>query len=296
MAAMARGIAEFTMGRWATAVPQLDEADKLLRERCTGVAWELDTAHAFALWALCYEGDFTELGRRTAVLLKEAEERGDLYAYATFGTFHHPHAILAANDDPVAARKFLDESRAAWVTNGFYLQDLCALMTDALIDTYEDRGEIGYQRYADNWKKIKASQLLRSQCIASLTYHFRARAALNGAMKGNRPDLIRAAEKDAKRILRENVAWTQPYGRLLEAGIAIVKKNDERAVALLRDAAEGLDRVDMFSHAASARLALGEIVGGTEGETLVRQATEWFTAHGVRNARAMARLHIGALR
>jgi len=296
MAAMARGIAEFTMGRWATTVPQLDHADTLLRERCTGVAWELDTAHAFALWALCYKGDFAELGRRTAVLIKEAEDRGDLYAYATFGTFHHPHAILAASDDSVAARAFLDTSRAAWVTNGFYLQDLCALMTDALIDTYEDRGERGYQRYVDNWKKVKASQLLRSQCIATLTYHFRARAALNGAMKGNRPDLIRAAEADAKRILREKVAWTQPYGRLIEAGVAIARKNDERAVALLRESAEGLDRVDMFSHAASARLVLGEMLGGSEGEALVNQANAWFASQGVRNPRAMARLHVGAMR
>ena len=296
MAVMARGIAEFTMGRWATTVPLLDHADGMFRERCTGIAWELDTAHAFALWALCYKGDFAELLKRTTLLLKEAEDRGDLYAYATIGTFHHPHAILAADDDPVAARDFLNASRARWVTHGFYLQDLCAMMTDGLIDTYEDRGEVGYQRWVEHDKRIKASQLLRSQCIAILAYHFRARAALNGAMKGNRPDLVRAAEADAKRILREKVPWAVPYGRLVEAGIALVKKDDERARTLLRVSADGLDAVNMYSHAASARLVLGELLGGSEGEELVRGANEWFAGQGIRNPRAMARLHIGAVK
>jgi hypothetical protein len=296
MAAMARGIAEFTMGRWATAVPQLDLADAMLRERCTGVAWELDTDHAFATWALLYMGEFAELGRRTALLLKEAEERGDLYAYATLGVMVHPLALLAGGDDPDAARAFVDSSRRRWVTDGFYLQDLCALLADALIDTYEDRGDDGYQRYMSLWTKVKASQLLRSQCIAILTYSFRGRAALNGAMKGNRPDLIRAAEADAKRILREKVAWAQPFGRLLEAGIAIARRNDDRAVALLRESAVRLDEVNMYSHAASARFVLGEMLGGSEGEALVRDATEWFEQHGVKNARSMARMHIGAMR
>ncbi|MFA6957919.1 MAG: protein kinase [Thermoanaerobaculia bacterium] len=294
MATLARGIAEFTMGRWATALPLLDEAEESFRERCTGVAWELDTAHAFALWALVYMGDFDEMSRRTSMLLKEADERGDLYAATTLGVFHRPHALLSA-DDPRAARDTVAASIARWTTNGFYLQDLCALMTEALIDTYEGDGATGYDRWMRNWPAVKSSQLLRSQCIRSLTHHFRARAALAGAVRGGRPDLVRAAVADAKRIRDEGVAWCEPYAQVLFAGVERIRGNVLESARLYEESAKGLDRVNMRSHAESARYALGDMLGGSEGERLRRGAEEWMASKGIRNARAMARMHIGAI-
>jgi eukaryotic-like serine/threonine-protein kinase len=293
MATMARGIAEFTSGRWATAVPLLDEADAIFRARCTGVTWELDTAHAFALWGLIYMGEFGEMSRRTSLLLKEAEERGDRYASTTFGSFMQPHALLAA-DQPDAAREVLNRSREQWASGGFYLQDLCALMTDSLIDTYEGDGARGFDRYTANWKKVKASQLLQSQAIRMLTIHFRARAALAGAVNG-RPELARAAAADAKRLAGEKIAWSVPYSRVLYAGVALIENRQDEAKRLLRESAAGFDAVNMRSHAESARLLLGELTGGSEGDALVREAEEWMASRGIVNARAMARLHIGAI-
>ena len=81
------GVAEFTTGRWRNARTCLERAEGILRDRCTGVAWELDTAHTFTLWSLFYLGELAEMSRRSARLLKEAQERGDLYAVTTLGTF-----------------------------------------------------------------------------------------------------------------------------------------------------------------------------------------------------------------
>ncbi len=294
MATMARGIAEFTSGRWATAVPLLDRADEIFRGRCTGATWELDTAHAFALWALIYMGEFSEMGRRTSLLLQEAEARGDRYASTTFGAFMHPHALLAA-DQPAAARDSVARSREQWASGGFYLQDLCALMTDALIDTYEGEGHRGYERFESQWKKVKSSQLLQSQAIRMLTIHFRARAALAGAVSG-RPALARVAAADAKRLASENVAWCVPYSTVLYAGVALVENRVDEAKRLLRESAAGFDEVNMRSHAESARLLLGELVGGSEGSALIEGAEAWMSSRGIKNPRAMARLHIGAVR
>jgi serine/threonine protein kinase len=293
--ALIRGIQQFAIGKWATAVPLVDEADAILRERCTGVTWELDTGHAIAMWALIYMGEFAEMGRRCAVLLNEAEQRGNLFAYANFGTFHQPHALLAA-DDPRGAREFLHASRDRWRTSAFYLQDLTAVMTESLIDTYQGDGAAGYQRYVAAARKVRSSLLLRSQVVRMLYMHFRARAALAGAVHGSRPDLLRAAEADAKRIAREKVPWSVPYARVLFGAAAVVRGDHERAVALLRKSAEEFDGVHMRSHAASARRLLGELIGGSEGQQLIADADVWFAAHGVRNGRAMSRFHVGAVR
>jgi serine/threonine protein kinase len=292
--ALTRGAAEFVTGRWSACLPLVDEADVILRERCTGMAWELDTAHTFALWSLIYMGEFAELTRRTALLLKEAEDRGDRYAYTNFGTYHQPHALLAA-DDPRAARELFEASRARWTTDRFYMQNLTCVFMESLIDTYEGDGTAGYQRYEKAWPALKSSQMLRSQLLRLLTYHFRARAALAAAARGNRPDLLRAAEADAKRIAAERVAWSVPYARVLFAGVALLRGDRDRAVSLLRQSADEFDRADMRSHSASARLLLGELLGGADGEQLMKEANDWFAAHGVRNGRAMARMHIGAV-
>src|SRR5262249_33024925 len=74
---LSAGVADFTRGHWATAAGQLEEAEKILREQCTGVAWELGTAHTFSLWSRFYLGDVAEMGRQSARLLKQAGERGD---------------------------------------------------------------------------------------------------------------------------------------------------------------------------------------------------------------------------
>ena len=129
-----------------------------------------------------------------------------------------------------------------------------------------------------------------------MTYHFRARAALAAAVHGNRPDLLKAAERDAKRIAAERVPWSVPYARVLFGAVALVRGDHDRAARLLRQSAAEFDQVDMRSHAASARRVLGELLGGSEGEELVDGADQWFAGHGVRNARAMSRMHVGAVK
>ena len=71
---------------------------------------ELDTGHAFELWARIYAGDFTQMSLRSTSLMKEAVERGDKNALTTLGVFMVPHTRLVA-DDAGGAAAAVDEVR-----------------------------------------------------------------------------------------------------------------------------------------------------------------------------------------
>ena len=74
MVSLARGIASALACDWREAQDHCDEADRILRESCTGALWELGTAHRFALWPLMFMGQVVEINRRLPRLLKEARE------------------------------------------------------------------------------------------------------------------------------------------------------------------------------------------------------------------------------
>jgi len=292
MATIARGVAEFTMGRWAAAVPLLAEAETILRERCTGVTWELDTAHTFSLWALVYQGKFAEMGGLADQLLREAEERGDLYVQTNLGTFMVPHARLAA-DDPAGARAAVRRSLERWSAEGFHLQDLTGLMSETLIDLYEGRGADAWRRISEEWPAVKRSQMLRIQVLRIMLRHFRGRSALAAGLAGADPEAsTRAALSDARRIAREGVPWSAPMADSLRAGAAELSGDRALARALLARAADGFDDAGMLSYAAAARRTAGGLEGGEEGARVVRSAEEDYRAQGVEDPAKMARMHV----
>ncbi len=98
MIAMAKGTAALLFGQWNLARAGLDEAEQIFRNRCTGVAWERDTIHNFALWALLQLGDLTELSRRWTILYRESRDRGDRYAASILNTFFITMIKLARNE------------------------------------------------------------------------------------------------------------------------------------------------------------------------------------------------------
>ncbi|HET7451510.1 MAG TPA: hypothetical protein VFL12_02115, partial [Thermoanaerobaculia bacterium] len=295
MATMARGIAEFTMGRWSTAVPLLEEAESILRDRCTGVTWELDTAHTFALWALVYQGKFSEMSLRATRLLREAEERGDLYVRTNLATFMEPHARLAAGD-PEGARATIRRGLEAWGAEGFHLQNLTALMSETLIDLYEGRGDDAWRRISGSWPAVQRSQMLRIQVLRIVLHHFRARSALAAARSDGDPGSAeRVALAAARRIDGERVPWAAPMADSLRAGVEALRGDRTLAAVLLDRAAAGFDAAGMLSYAASCRRRLGELEGGAEGARKIAAADDAFRALGVRDPERMARMHVAGL-
>jgi hypothetical protein len=282
------------MGRFRDALPLLDEAEAIFRDRCTGVTWEIDTTNAFKLWGLVYQGKFAEMAARTTILIKEAEEHGDLYASTNLESFMVPHAHLAA-DDPDRAREAVYSSQSRWAQEGFHLQNLTGIMSSTLIDLYEGDGISAWMTIDGNWKTIKRAQILRLQILRIFLRHFRGRSALQAAMagRGDASRLIAEAKREADRIAGEGVPWARPMAMSLEAAIATHRGDQATAFRLMTQAATDFFDAGMLSYQAAALRRAGEIIGDQEK---IATADERMRKIGVADPVKMTRMHLAGVR
>jgi tetratricopeptide (TPR) repeat protein len=275
MVSLAKGIAAYLEGCWKRARTLCDQAEAVFRDRCTGVAWELDTAHTFSLWSLTYMGEVAELTRQRSVLLKEAQERGDRYAITNLSTYIMAVIRLAA-DDPDGAEKELRQSMAQWSHQGFHVQHHNALLAQTLIDLYRGEGIAAWEHISRAWPSYQGSLLLRVQQVRIDVLQLRARSALAAAACAPIPEpFLHFARRDARRLGREQVPWAEALSLLVRAGISAAQGDRPNAMSLLGGAAARFEAADMGIYAAAARRRLGRLLGGTQGQALVNQADTW---------------------
>jgi hypothetical protein len=288
MVALASGISAYLEGRFRLALESCDRAEQTFRDGCTGVAWELDTAHTFALWSLTYLGEVAELSRRRPNLLKEARERGDLYALTNFSTYIMSLDRLAA-DQIDEARAEVTEAMELWTQRGFLVQHHNALLAETYMDLYCGRAQAAWDRIAEQWSRYRVSMLNRVQQVRIDITQCRARAALAvAAVADDRQSLLRSALADAKRLQREKVPWSLALAKLIIAGATAIGGDSKQAAAQLSTAADHLRDVDMQLFANVASLRRGELIRGDEGRTLVSKTVDWMTAQNVRDPNRFA--------
>ncbi|HTS65716.1 MAG TPA: protein kinase [Candidatus Acidoferrales bacterium] len=298
LATMVEGMAAFLEGRWMSARQLHERAEVILRERCRGVAWELATVHLMWSVAVFFLGELDLLARRLPGLLKEAEARGDLYE-ATDLRIRISHANWLAADDPEAARREVGEAIARWPGGEFYVQHWWSLIANVEIALYAGQGEAAWELISKEWPRLKRSLLMRVQYIRIESLYHRGAAALAVAAAApdarRRSNLLKSALADARGIARERMPWSDPLAQLLEAGVAAIRGDRERAGALLLSAESGFDRADMRLYSAAARRCRGALMKDAKGRELLEAADAWMMNQKIRNpARMTAMLTPGA--
>ncbi len=279
---LSRGVSALMSGRWKEATRWFNRAEPILRNRCTGVAWELDTTHNLLLSALAQLGDLPELRRRWPVYLKEARERGDLYAVTTMNTYYMA-LLKLADDEPAQALAETTEVMARWSQRGYHIQHSAALRSRAAIALYRDRPDLAWEQIQAEWPAYRASLLPRIQWLRVLMTELHARVALAVAETTliSEP-LLREAERDAASLEHEGAGWAGAHATLIRAGIAAARGEARNAISLLHKAIDGYEAADMRLHASVARRCAGQILGGEPGRALIKQADEALIALGVR--------------
>ena len=286
---LVKGSAAYMQGRWRSGRELFDEAHTVLAERCTGVAWELDTAHFYTMLSLFYLGELNELSRRLPALLKEAREHDAIYVETNLRTRISYIAWLAA-DDPRQASHDVRQGMQRWSHQAFHIQHYYELLATTEIAMYSGRGAEAWDHVDNRWKDLRRSFLLRVQPVRIESIFLRARAALAAAVDapGTRAWLVARAERDASRLAREKATWATALSELVLSGVSAASGRREEVVQRLSRAEALFEESDMRLHLAVARRRRGEHIDGAAGRRLIAEADVWMQREGIRDCARFA--------
>jgi hypothetical protein len=274
LAAVSDGGAAYLLGRWKYAIEHLDHGLEVLRDRCTGVSWENDSATLFGVNSLAYLGRLDELARRVTIRLREAQERGDLYCAANLRLGYANLAWLM-RDDVAGARRVVADALAQWTPKGWHVQHYYGLVAQTHIDLYDGDVEAARGRLEQAWPKVKRALLTHVQFIRVVLSSLRGHAA---CAAGD----LRMAGKMLRLLRREHIEWADALAAALEASI-VAKSGEDPRKALVR-AVGACEAADMGLLAQTLRRALGD--PGID---------EWMRKQGIRSPARFVRIFLPAL-
>ncbi len=297
---MCEGSSAFFRGSFRAAGEDLGRAIAILRGRCTGATWEIDTAEQLTLVCLAWQGAWKEIAARLPDLLASARAHGDLYGETshTLGVGHIP-ALLA--DDPAAAEKTLRDALAAWSRQRFSVQHYYFTFALAEVHLYAERGRgaLAARHLAGAWRELERSLLLLFQLpwVEMHFVRFRALVALaadDATPAGERRRGLSHARRIARKIGRISVPWVIGIAHLCRATLAAFEGQPRRRSRCSpRPRRRSRARIWRRTRRPATRRR-GELTGGGEGRVLVDRADAWLIAQGVRDpARAVAMLTPG---
>ena len=283
------GVASFLFGRWREAYERMAAGEKYLRDNAASARWEIDILQVFGAAALVYLGRFRQLAELLPAYIREADERGDVYAKRGLQGWRS-NTLWLALDDPAEASR-----RVALVAIGddeFHLHHYYELLARAQIELYSGRPEAAHDRVEAMWRPLRKSHTLRIQSVRIEAWHLRGRCALATAVSSpaNRSELLAAAKKAAAKLERESAAWADAFAALLRAGVATLTADVEDSVASLRSAIDLCEATNMEAYAAAAQLRTGQIISGRESQRVVAEAMSYFEREQVANPTAFSDL------
>lgn len=286
------GAAKYLSGRWREGLLLLERGTAMLREQCTGVTWELDTADVFIMSALFRLGRWNDLAERVNEALRGARARGDLYV-EIHARLESGWCVAVAADHPDEARKMLDEAvEIADKREGAHAQmEHCSKIWGAAsTELYAGNVEAAWDLINGGWAAMKSAYMLEIPMVLIDALDLRARCALacasqegegEGASEERRRAWMKVAEKDIARIEKENVPYATALAAQLRANASTIRGSVAETRALVIAAEAAFEAVEMWVHKNAARYRYGQILGGTAGQAAIDEAERGLRALGI---------------
>ncbi|MFS8067657.1 MAG: AAA family ATPase, partial [Byssovorax sp.] len=284
--------AEMCLGRWKATVTLAEQANTILRTRCSGVAWEIEGGVVCADVSLLWMGRLTELTDFVHTHVHEALERGDLFA-ATYARMHTWYAPIAA-DDVGRAGLEMREAIARWSVGGFHIMHFWALYAETQYELYAGRAPAAWSLLERAWPALEKSNILRVQFHRIFMTLLRGSVAVAAALAsrpGDRKQLLKEADRAVSRLEGEGTDCARPAAALLSASILAARGRPGDARRPLELAIADFGAADMALHAEVARRRLGELVGGETGQGLIAEADAFMARQGIKRPDRWTALH-----
>lgn len=285
------GMIHHVTGRFRQAARLLEEAEGLLRERFTGVHWELDLLRTVYLSNAYYLGDIRGVRSLTPSYWADAEKRSDFFMQINLATNAVPMMHLS-QDEPAAARLEIDRHVRRWTHPGPALPKVSGMTWSVASELYEGRGRAAHRRLSAELTLPVRMMTREAQIVRIIVADLRARAALLAAaeLPDGREQLLSETAGIIKQLGPESTGWSTAAGHALRGGAAFVRGDRPTALAELGQAIQRFDQADMALHAAAGRRLLGLLTGGDAGSALVAQADRYFSEQGIVSPQRFATL------
>ena len=165
-------------------------------------------------------------------------------------------------------------------------------MTRVHLCLYKGEYERALEHVADAWLPLRRAMVDQVHFVRSDLLSIRIRASLAALTVSRQPDDLRARIDKDIRSLEENPAnWVRAQATLFR-GIYFAFFGDEGSTERqLRQAIDALTQVELTGYANTARMRLGEFVGGSAGQLEVKAGHEGFVHSGVRNPERFSRIY-----
>ncbi len=274
VAALASGVAELYRGRFTRARPRLEEAERVLRKRCTNVQWEMAMVRTFLVLSLYYLGDFPAMTRMMDACLRDAAERDDLHTQLMLRAAFEPILHLFAGDLVAARRAYaaLEREHAGPLGTSTYRYTL--VLTQSRVERYAGLGRPSWEPFDRHGAAVRRSLMLTKQPFRIFMAHDRALAALQVAHEepSARRRFLRVARAQARTLQDERTRWSRAMAAPIEASIAAAAGDLEAALTALQRGERLFTEAGMTVYAACVRRRRGELVGATVGAQLIAEA------------------------
>ncbi len=285
-AAMLEGSSAILSGQFRRAVTISEEAEQVFRHQCTGVAWELTSARTFLLAGLAWQGLWREFSAKVDPMLRDATERGDLYAITqlTLGSGLTWRGLVL--NQPAQTEASVRDVISKWPASDFDLLHFWAYYSLTDIALYEGDGERAWSHVSEYWSLLSQMMLLKSNFFTVSRLYLRAKAALAAARElprssRKRRALVRVAGSCAARIARSRASWAIGQSALIRAGVASASDDQAHAIQEMAAAEAAFVTAEMNMHASVARFRRGQLSGGTAGSALIESAENAMREQGV---------------
>ena len=280
---LSRGISAYSEGLWNRARTLMEEAEAVLSNECTGVAWELATTRVFSQAVLIHVGDYAVMQQQCPEIIRNARERGDLFTEVLVGATSQA-SLYCALDQPDRARKLVDDLLATWSRDSMDTPQFVAMLTSWFVRLYSGEFEGLWPRFESEWRKATEAGMFRGEYNRVMSLWMRASIAISIAQTSSQPQkYLKEAERTVKQLGRETMIPARPLASAMQSAIWFARGDRKATASCLEKTAEQAEASDMLVILNCARFLRGQSVDDSFGNEAKATAEAWMRSHGIVN-------------